>query len=54
MDFGDLENKNNVYNMLLEKIVSYENIITDTFIIINDYKKIRKTQVLIGKYWKIW
>ena len=30
MDFGDLENKNNVYNMLLEKIVSYENIITDT------------------------
>ena len=41
MDFGDLENKNNVYNMLLEKIVSYENIITDTFIIIHDYKKFK-------------
>jgi endopeptidase La len=27
--------------MLLEKIVSYENIITDTFIIINDYKKFK-------------
>jgi len=35
----DLENSNNVYNMLLQKIISYENIITDTFIIITDYKK---------------
>lgn len=41
MDFGNLENQNNVYNMLLQKIISYENIITDTFIIINDYKKFK-------------
>lgn len=38
MEMNNLENSSNVYNMLLQKIISYENIITDTFIVINDYK----------------
>ena len=41
MEMNSLENSSNVYNMLLQKIVSYENIITDTFIVINDYKNFK-------------